>query len=537
MVGDMGEGRFADRFLLSTSSPSPAQKRLAALVVAGLLLALAATAPFARVPLSGTQAFLPAYGAAVLVTELITTALLLSLFSAQHSFAVLALASGYLFSGLLVVPWVLTFPGVFTPSGMLDASVQTTAAIATLRRIGFPLFVLGYALSNSAKPGPLLPRRQTATIIMVTILAVVALAYGLVGLALTGDAWLPRLMIDHQRSGGAWEAVPPIAATIAVLALLVLWRRKRSLLDLWLLVVMLTFLVEILLLSYLSSGRFSVGWWAGRVYGLAAASFILLVLLSETMTLRGQLVRSISAERRSREAKLSAMEALSASIAHEINQPLASMVTNADAGLRWLDKATPDVDETRSALRRIADSGHRAGEIIRSVRAVFRKDAQQRAPINLNELIRDVLRQRERDTRADAVSVYTTFDEKLPLVSGDPIQLQQVVSNLVTNAIDAMQPVTDRPRVLHVRTTCRDPDGIEVSIEDTGIGVPSGHGDRMFEPFFTTKSEGMGMGLIFCRSVMESHGGRLWISENVLHGVTAHFTLPRDDAAVRPAAG
>ncbi|WP_119419663.1 sensor histidine kinase [Desertibaculum subflavum] len=537
MVDNTRDQQVDDRYLLSTSPPSPRQNRLAASIVVVLLVALAATIPFARVPLSGTQPFLPAYAAAVLVNELITSALLLSLFSARRSVAVLVLASGYLFSGLLVVPWALTFPGVFATSGLLEASVQTTAAIAALRRVGFPLFVLGYAVLSSTNLEPTAPRRQTTTFTVTTVSAIVTVAYGVVWLILTGDASLPKLMADHQRSAAAWEFIPPIAAAVSVSAMVVLWRRRRSLVDLWLLVVLFTFLVEILLLSYLSSGRFSVGWWAGRLYGLASASFVLLVLLSETTTLQGRLVRSISAERRAREARLSAMEALSASIAHEINQPLASMVTNADAGLRWLDKESPDVDETRSALRRIADSGQRAGEIIRSVRAMFRKDALQRGPINLNELIQDVLRHGQREGRFDTMSIHAALDATLPLVTGDAVQLRQVVSNLLANAIDAMQPVTDRPRMLHVRTTCRDPDGIEVSVEDTGIGLPSGHGDRVFEPFFTTKSEGMGMGLIFSRSVVESHGGRLWISENALHGVTAHFTLPRDDAAVRPAAG
>jgi signal transduction histidine kinase len=535
MADFTGNEQVDDRYLLSTSPPSPLQTRLAASIVVVLLVALAATIPFARVPLSGTQPFVPAYAAAVLINELITSALLLSLFSARRSVAVLVLASGYLYSGLLVVPWALTFPGVFAVSGLLDASVQTTAAIAALRRVGFPLFVLGYAVLNRTKLETTAPRRRTGTLIVTTVSAVAMVVYGAVWLILAGDASLPKLMVDHQRSAAAWELIPPMAAAISVSAMVVLWRRRKSLLDLWLLVVLFTFFVEILLLSYLSAGRFSVGWWAGRLCGLASASFVLLVLLFETTTLQARLVRSISAERRTREARLSTMEALSASIAHEINQPLASMVTNANAGLRWLAKESPDVDEARSALQRIADSGHRAGEIIRSIRTMFRKDAVRRGPINLNELIQDMLRHGQREGRFDTVSVRTAFDVALPLVTGDAVQLRQVVSNLLANAIDAMQPVTDRRRMLHIRTACRDPDGIEVSVEDTGIGLPSGHGGRVFEPFVTTKSEGMGMGLIFSSSVVESHGGRLWLSANATHGVTARFTLPGDDAAVRTA--
>lgn len=188
MADFTGNEQVDDRYLLSTSPPSPLQTRLAASIVVVLVVALAATIPFARVPLSGTQPFVPAYAAAVLINELITSALLLSLFSARRSVAVLVLASGYLYSGLLVVPWALTFPGVFAVSGLLDASVQTTAAIAALRRVGFPLFVLGYAVLNRTKLEPTAPRRRTGTLIVTTVSAVVTVVYGAVWLILAGDA-------------------------------------------------------------------------------------------------------------------------------------------------------------------------------------------------------------------------------------------------------------------------------------------------------------------------------------------------------------
>lgn len=534
MLDDTRNPPAPEQFSLSTSPPGWRQVRLAALVVLGLLAALLATTPFARVPLSGTEPLLPAYAAALLVNELITAALLLSLFSIERSVALLVLACGYLFSALLVVPWTITFPGVFSP-GLLDDSLQSTAAFAGLRRIGFPLFVFAYVVLRAASPVlPALPGRAPV-LVLASVATVAAVAGLLTWFILFGDAPLPRLMVDHQRTADAWQYVPATAAILCVTALTLLWLRQRSLLDLWLMVVLSAFLIEILLLAYLSSGRFSVGWWAGRAYGLASASVVLLVLLSETNTLHARLIRSLSAERRARDARLTAMEALSASIAHEINQPLASMVTNADAALRWLDHARPDIDEARAALRRIATGGHRAGQVIESVRAMFGRGVLERGPLDVNALILEVLRDCQRETRFSSVTVRTMLDTRLPRVIGHPIQLQQVISNLVSNAIDAMCLVVDRPRELRIRTERSEAENIGVSVEDSGPGIAPGHRDRIFEPFFTTKPHGMGMGLMFCRSVVESHGGRLEITDNRPHGVAVRFTLPVDETAVRPA--
>jgi C4-dicarboxylate-specific signal transduction histidine kinase len=259
-----------------------------------------------------------------------------------------------------------------------------------------------------------------------------------------------------------------------------------------------------------------------------SASLVLLVLLSETTTLYARLARSVSAERRTREARLTTMEVLSASIAHEVNQPLTSMVTHADAGLRWLQREHPDLDETKAALKSIVNDGHRAAKIIESVRTVFRKGAQDRFPLNVNGLIQDVLGQTQSDARLSRVAVQTELDGDLPAVTGNPVQLQQVLSNLVTNAIDAMSTVTDRARVLRIRSGAHDPYSIVVSVEDAGTGLDAKHEDRIFEPFFTTKSYGLGMGLMICQSIVESHGGRLWMTNNLRHGATFHFTLPVD---------
>jgi signal transduction histidine kinase len=517
-------------FLLTTSPASRGQWRLAVGVLAVLVAALLVTAPFAGAPIENSQILLLAYATAVLIIDLITAALLLALFSVQRSTAVLALSIGYLFSGVMVLPWALTFPGVPASFGLPDAGLQTTAAIATLRRLGFPLFVLAYALIENSGPLSRISQGSERGTILGSVTGVVVIACGLTWLALTSDEMLPRFMRDAKRVSALWQYVPATAVGLCVAGLVVLWTRRRSVLDLWLMVVLCTLLIEIVLLSYLSSGlRLSVGWWAGRLYGLISASIVSFVLLSETMTLYARLARSVSAERRAREARLTEMEALSASIAHEVNQPLASMVTNAAAGVRWLERPNPDLVEARAALKRIVNDGNRTATLIEGIRTMFKKGSQERSSVDVNRLIEKILRRCEGEVQRGRISIHAELYEQLPIVTGSPVQLLQVISNLVANAIDAMSAITDRERVLHVKSSLQDSGAILISVEDSGIGLNPNDTERIFEPFFTTKSDGMGMGLMFCRSAIEGHGGRLWTTDNKPHGAIFQFTLPSAD--------
>jgi signal transduction histidine kinase len=516
------------QFLVSAEPPSREQTQLAAWVLLVLLIALLITVPFARVSLTNTEILLPAYATAVLMNELITSALLFVLFSIRRSLALLVLAIGYLFTALMIGPWVLTFPGVFAPSGLLDAGLQGTALIAGVRRVGFPLFVLAYALLKDADPIVGDVRGSVRAVILGSVVAVVAIVCGLTWFSVVNDAVLPRLMADNSQVSTVWQYVPASTSILCFTGLVVLWVRRRSVLDLWLMVVLCAWLIETFLLGYFSAGRFSVGWWAGRVYGFTSASVVLLVLLAETTTLYARLARSVSAERRIREARLMTMEVLSASIAHEVNQPLASMVTHADAGIRWLDRKTPDLDEVLAALKSIVSDGHRAGKMIESVRMVFRKGVQDRTPLNINELIQEVLKHTQDEVQLNRVYVQTELSGQMPLIIGNSVQLQQVVLNLVTNAVDAMSSVTDRARVLRIKSELHKSGCIMISVEDAGIGLDEQHKDRIFEPFFTTKSHGLGMGLMICQSIVEAHGGHLWMMDNVPQGTTFQFTLPVD---------
>jgi len=219
---------------------------------------------------------------------------------------------------------------------------------------------------------------------------------------------------------------------------------------------------------------------------------------------------------------------LSASIAHEINQPVTGIILKASAALRWLAVDKPDVDKVKSALADIVGAGQRAGDIIMGVRAMFKKGMTAKSAINLNNLINTVLALLHLDLQKDDVRVETQLDQNLPAVTGDVVQLQQVILNLIVNAAEAMRTVDSR--ILKIESTRNASGTVSVSIEDSGIGIGEADRSRIFDPLFTTKTGGMGMGLSICRSIIESHGGKIWVSAAPLRGAIFRFELPASDS-------
>jgi signal transduction histidine kinase len=218
---------------------------------------------------------------------------------------------------------------------------------------------------------------------------------------------------------------------------------------------------------------------------------------------------------------------LTASIAHEISQPLAAVVTNADASLRWLSGDSPDLAEAREAIRRISRDGRRAGDVISRMRSLFKKAGASKDRLDLNEAIEEVITLTETEARRNKVALRTELAADLPPIMGDRVQLQQVVVNLILNAIEAMATVKDRERDLVIRTQLGEGDEIRVAVRDSGIGVDPLSAERIFDAFHTTKPGGLGMGLSISRSIVESHGGHLWAASNDGPGATFQFTLLR----------
>jgi len=287
--------------------------------------------------------------------------------------------------------------------------------------------------------------------------------------------------------------------------------------------------VEISLIAFPIPVRFSVGWYAGRVCGFLSGSLVLFVLLYEITFLYAQLLRAVHAQRREREARLMTGDAVAATIAHEVKQPLSGMITNADAGLRWLDRAMPDLDEAKASFKQVVADGHRTAAVIGSIRAIFKKDVRNRTSLDVNDLIGEALALVRGDLQKHRILVQAEPNEQLPHVMGDRIQLQQLLLNLITNAIESMA-ATDEPRVLCVKSEVRTGCGVKVSVTDTGTGFASQDLERIFNPLFTTKSGGMGMGLSICRSIIEAHDGRLWVAPNKPEGAVFQFMLLADGA-------
>ena len=227
-------------------------------------------------------------------------------------------------------------------------------------------------------------------------------------------------------------------------------------------------------------------------------------------------------------ARLTAMGELAASIAHEIRQPLAAVVNNANAGLNWLNNKPPNLKQVRAALKQIVRDSERGSDVIGSIQGMLKKGEQERARLDINDLIREVMSLVQGDLKNRGVSSRAELADDLPRVLADRIQLRQVILNLIMNAIEAMVSVSGRARVLRVRSENHGDNGVRVAVEDSGSGIPPEDMDRIFETFFTTKSEGMGMGLSICRSIVASHGGRITVAKGVPHGSVFQLILPGD---------
>ncbi len=270
----------------------------------------------------------------------------------------------------------------------------------------------------------------------------------------------------------------------------------------------------------------------GHVYASAVrdaqsgAKMFIGTLIDVTATRHAQDALRVTQSKLAHITRLTTMHEVTAAIAHEVNQPLAAIVANGNAALRWLRKTPPEVAEAVASVNQIVGDGHRASEVVASIRGLFKKDEHAKVLLDVNAVIREVLELSHGELSSKRVSVRTRLSRNLPQVLADHVQLQQVILNLVTNAVEAMSNNPVGSRLLNVNSRSSQPNEVTIAVEDSGPGIEAKDLDRIFDAFFTTKSQGMGMGLSICRSIVESHRGRVWATGRRPHGSIFYVTLP-----------
>jgi len=508
--------------------PARQQQRLAFSVMAALLVVFVVTLPFRQLDLPPQPAFIPVVDTILFLNDLVTAVLLYALFWITRTAGLLVLASGYLFAALIIVPHALTFPGAFAERGLLGAGLQSTVWLYIFWHLALPPAAIAYALLKGTPLRLPAGHDSPARVVVGCATGVVALAVVLTWLVTAGERWLPPIMIDALRANRLWEdvAAPPILA-LSLLAIVLVWRRRSSVLDLWLLVVLWAWFIETLLLS-MTSQRYSLVWYVGRFFGLLSSCFVLLVLLSESTMLYARLALSVAARERERESRLLSIQAVAAAIEHELKQPLTAIVADANAGRLWLRRASPEIEEAVESLEAIASEAHRASDVVHALREVFSKDHPPGVALDANRLIRETVALARDELAGLRTVVELDLAPQLPPVPARRGQLQQVLLNLLTNAAESMSGLTDRPAVVRVTSRVLDAQRVQLTVSDCGTGIDEALRERVFDAFYTTKANGMGMGLAICRSIVEAHGGTLSVSPVVPHGSEFRIVLPRE---------
>jgi len=514
--------------VIATMTATSRHRTIAMSIVIVLILSAAAIAPFASIQVARVDVFIPVLQTVLSVADLITAILLFAQYSIQPHYALLAVASAYIFSGSFAFLQTLAFPGAYAPAGLIGDGLNTPAWMYVLWHTTFPAAILVYALSKETTLPVRLPGKSTMRTIAITVACVLAIIAGLTWIVTTKTEYLPEQYTSDVRLQTLFGNQINFALLLwASAAVVVLQFRRRTILDMWLMVALLACIPNFLVAIIGSSVRFTIGWYAARCYVLIASCTLLTVLLIETTFLYSRLASALILQRRERNNRLLTVNAVTAAIAHELRTPLGSIALNASTGISQLRSSPPELQDLDDILVDIEAESHRAGAIISSIRELTNKTTGGRAVTNVEDVGRLALKLLQHDLETNEVSIATEYQANLPDINVDSTQLQQVLLNLFKNAIEAMSSVDPEARRLRL-TTSFDDQSIFVSVQDSGPGIPGDNRERIFDPFFTTKPGGMGLGLAICYSVIESHGGKLQLVKSDPQGCIFEITIPRE---------
>jgi len=517
----------SDKLALSlTYLPAASEQRRLALAVAVFQFVACGVVALFAPPVPRIDGFIPAILAIVFVADLITAVLLFNQSAVIVSLALLVLANGYLFSALIVIPHALTFPGAFAPKGLLGAGVQSSGWLNALWHFGFLVAVAGYAWLKDGARGNDAIRSSALTAFCWSVAIQISLVCALTWAVTAGDRFMPRMFLGDLSMAPLGHYVTGMLVLMSVLVLLLMWTRRTSVLDLWVMVVICMTISEMTLVAFGMTSRFSLGWYVSRALAVGVSTTVLIALLSESMRLHAALSRANVMLEREQETKLTSALAIVAAIAHEVRQPLTRIISGGNAAQRFLRMIPPQQDKAQTALEGIVNAGHRTSEVIDGFRALFTERDQEPQLVDVSEIIQAILESSRNELKDHQIELRSALMSELPPVYGNKSQLQEVVSNLIVNAIEAMETSSNRDRVLHVRSELCDGKAIRVAIEDSGPGIDKDKLDGIFTAFVTTKPHGMGLGLAISRMIVEYHGGKLTASLGKNGGASFQFVLP-----------
>ncbi len=530
---DLATGRFpaaqagADSPLIIATMPATErQQAIAVGIIILLAVATAAIAPFASIQLPQVNAFIPVLQTVVSVADLVTASLLFAQFSIQPQRALLPLASGYIFSSSFTFLQTLAFPGAYAPAGLIG-DANTAAWMFVLWHTTFPAAILAYVLSKDVTGDARLPGSSPRTAIVTTVVCVLAMIAALTWIVTAKAEYLPSFYTTDVRLQTRFGNQVNFALFLWVAtALGMLLFRRRTILDLWLMVTLLAWTPNFLVAALSSSVRFSVGWYAARGFVLIASCTVLTGLLIETTFLYSRLASAIILLRRERANRLLSVDAVMAAIAHELRTPLAAIALNAGTVLSLLRSNPPELEDMDEILRDIEVDCHRAGEIISTIRELSKKTSDRRALTRVEDVARQSLRLLQHDLQISEVSVATKFEGNLPKVHLDAVQIQQVLLNLVKNAIDAMNSLPPEARHLRLTTSFDGHSTVLLSVEDSGPGISVEDQKHIFDPFFTSKHEGAGLGLAISSTLVANNGGILQLVKSDSAGSIFQIAIP-----------